>query len=260
MKRRIPDIIFQTMNSQPLSTSIAEAYTSLAHTIRDNGPILDITNSDSLLSELFRIQIRRAIHDHLHWHAIPWWLAENYEFLLLNHIQHMDPSLPKDPFFALKSKALAAVAGQIQPFFSPLLAKLQNESAITEQVFLSALLTLLWGNKADLSMSSGVVEGKSLLHQSSSNQILVDHSKEAWQFLRDREVREIAVFADNSGLEMLCDFLFITLLLAAFPHCSVHYVVKASPVFVSDVTLDDIQPGLDVLRRSADPCAAILHG
>ena len=79
MKRRIPDIIYQTMNSQPLPQSVLESYTTLAHTIRDNGPILDITNSDSLLSELFRIPIRRAIHDDLHWHAISWWLAENYE-------------------------------------------------------------------------------------------------------------------------------------------------------------------------------------
>lgn len=256
MKRRIPDIIYQTMNSQPLPQSVLESYTTLAHTIRDNGPILDITNSDSLLSELFRIPIRRAIHEDLHWHAISWWLAENYEFLLLNHIQHLDKSLPKDPFFALKSKALSTVADQIEPFFAPLLAKLRNEPSISKEVFVSALLTLLWGNKADLSMSSGVVEGKSLLHTSSSNLILLDHSKEAWDFLQSHAVQEIAVFADNSGLEMLCDFLFITLLLSAFPRCSVHYVVKASPVFVSDVTPDDIQPGLDVLRRSRDACAS----
>ena len=256
MKRRIPDIIYQTMNSQPLPPSIVESYTTLAHTIRDNGPLLDITNSDSLLSELFRIPIRRAIHEHLHWHSISWWLAENYEFLLLNHIQHTDKSLPKDPFFALKSKALSAVADQIEPFFAPLLAKLRNESSISEEVFGSALLTLLWGNKADLSMSSGVVEGKSLLRTSSSNLLLLDHSTEAWSFLQSHAVQEIAVFADNSGLEMLCDFLFITLLLSAFPRCSVHYVVKASPVFVSDVTPDDIQPGLDVLRRSRDACAS----
>ena len=255
MKRRIPDIIYQIINSQPLPSSVAEAYRTLANTIRDNGPILDITNSDSLLSELFRIQIRRAIHDHLHWHTISWWLAENYEFMLLNHIQHTDKSLPEDPFFALKSKALTIVAEQIESFFPPLIEKLRSETGISEDVFISSLLTLLWGNQADLSMSNGVVEKKSSLDALSSNKILVNDSDLAWKFLQTHDMREITVFSDNSGLEMLCDFLFITLLLVAFPHCIVHYVIKASPVFVSDVTLDDIRPGLDLLRHSHASCS-----
>ena len=254
MTRRIPDIIRQVAASQPQSSPVVSEYHQLAHTIRDNGSLPGVPRTTDLLTELFRIQVSRAIHDHLHWHEISWWLAENYEFLLLNRIQRSDASLPSDPFHALKQQALSAASGQIESFFSPLI-RCFWDSQLSQEAFSSVLLTLLWGNKADLSMSSGVVHD-ALLHSflnTSSNSILVNHSQSVWNFLQTNDVHEITIFADNCGLEMLCDFLFITLLLTKWTHCTIHYIVKASPVFVSDVTLNDIQPGLDVLHQLQDP-------
>ena len=255
MTRRIPDIIRQVAASQPQSSPVVSEYRQLAHTIRDNGSLPGVPRTTDLLTELFRIQVSRAIHDNLHWHEISWWLAENYEFLLLNRIQRSDASLPSDPFHALKQQALSAASGQIESFFSPLI-RCFWDSQLSQEAFSSVLLTLLWGNKADLSMSSGVVHD-ALLHSflnTSSNSILVNHSQSVWDFLQTNDVHEITIFADNCGLEMLCDFLFITLLLTKWTHCTIHYIVKASPVFVSDVTLNDIQPGLDVLHQLQDPC------
>lgn len=254
MTKRIPQIIHQTAQSIPnLPYNGLTAYSLLADTIRDNGMLDDYTSSESLLRLLFQVKVRRAIRRGQGWHEITWWLAENYEYLVLNHIQrelHAEhPELPIDPFFYLKEEALTTAMTIFPGLIVPLLQLVRQSDHLTEQVLYGSLLRNLWGNKADLSMSGGKVE-KEEVRSEAKNSLLVDNVDEVWRYLCEHPLKKIAIFADNTGLELLCDLALIAIFLHSYPEIQITYVIKADPVFVSDVTLPDLEPTLLALERN----------
>ena len=73
-----------------------------------------------------------------------------------------------------------------------------------------------------------------------------------WNVFQSKEMKRIIVCADNVGLEILCDFALIAILLYFYPTLKIEYYIKENPVFVSDVTMADIQPTLDALEQSGE--------
>ena len=251
--RRIPQIIRETVLSIPNLPEEAKAqYELLACAIRDDRPIEAIsTDASSLLDLLFSPHVCRAVNQKMGWYSIPWWLVENYEYLLMNRIQRSlpDPTLPRDPFYYMKRKALDSAMAALPTLLSPLVhmaVALSESSESLESVLHSFILRNLWGNKADLSMSAGKVESA----QSTANDaLLVDDWKPLWTYIQSRSLRRVAIFADNCGLELLCDLALAALLLHVFKDVAVTYFIKSDPVFVSDVTPADIEPTLVALEQ-----------
>lgn len=253
MRERIPGIIHQISTSIPNITEEEKtAFDALAHTIGSNGEVEDRTDSSSLLGEFFRVKVARSIHTGLHWHSISWWLAENYEYFLLNqiHAATKRSDQPDDLFWYLKTKGLEQAIPLFEAAVTPLLQHALQEDALSPALFRQALLRNLWGNKADLSMSGGVVSQKEL-RSDATNLLLVDDVDAVWQYVVDHAVERVAIMADNTGFEVLCDFLLMALLLHFRPAMHLCYIVKAAPVFVSDVTLADIEPTLCALASSS---------
>ena len=247
--RRIPQIIRETVSSIPnLPEEAKSQYESLACAIRDDCPLEDITSPSSLLDLLFSPHVRRAVNRKLGWYSIAWWLVENYEYLLMNHIQRSlpDPTLPRDPFFYMKQKALDSAMVALPTLLSPLVCMAVESSKPTESVFHSFILRNLWGNKADLSMSAGKVEST---QSTASDALLVDDWKPLWTYIQSKSLHRVAIFADNCGLELLCDLALAALLLHVYDDLSITYFIKSDPVFVSDVTPADIEPTMAALEK-----------
>ena len=257
MRVRSPQIIEQTMNSIPSLTKEGEiAYSTLAKQIQHDEKVADFISKEEELDLLFLSQFNRFTHSkHFHtWHAISWWFAENYEFLCLNHIQEKTKaeSQPSDPFYYLKEKALKTAMTIFPNLVKPLLKDVRNQAVLSKELFAEALLRILWGNKADLSMSGGKVD-KSEIKSEASNLLLVDDMEDVWSMIQAKqELQRVIVCADNTGLEILCDFVLIAILLYYYPGLNIQYVIKEKPVFVSDVTPVDVEPTFAALEKSDD--------
>ena len=256
MRVRIPAIIHQTISSIPSITDEGKsAYSQLADAIRDNQEIIDYyPHPSDNLSFLFQVQYNRYRRDHSTWHSIPWWFAENFEFLCLNHIQVETKTKEQstDPFYYLKEQSLQSALSIFPSLAKSILQDIRQGKECSYELFYKVMLCLLWGNKADLSMSSGQIE-KTSLQEEQCNILLVNDIEDCWKYLQERkEIKEITICADNVGLELLSDFLLIILLLSFYPSIHIHYIVKDQPVFVSDVTLSAIQPTLSALMNTQD--------
>ena len=248
MRERIPGIIRQTSASiASIPAAEKQAYAALAKCIGENGPVEDRTDS-SLLGELFRVKLARSCRKGLHWHAISWWLAENYEYFLLDalHTSLKQADQPEDLFWYLKKRGLDGALPLFADCAQLLVDTAGQTTTLTLELFRLALLRNLWGNKADLSMSGGVVSQKEL-KSDSSNLLLLDDIDAVYAYYCSHNITAITIMADNTGFEVLCDFLLAALLLHFNPLLRITYVVKAAPVFVSDVTLSDIDITLSTM-------------
>lgn len=261
MRDRIPKSIFQVMNSIPNPSEQAKTrFTEFALSIQNNRTIPEMEPANDELSLLFKVQCIRAIRMHQSWHSIPWWFAENYEFFCLNriHRETRTENQSEDPFFYLKQKALTTAFPLYEQLVKSVLSEVKSSSFLTLKILERMLLCVLWSNQADLSMSGGMINETSASDFSRNNRLLINETSHLWElFQRKKDVRHVSVFADNTGMEILCDFVLIATLLHYYPQLTVHYIIKADPVFISDVTLPDIAPSLQILQTSHDP--SIIH-
>lgn len=182
------------------------------------------------------------------WHTAPWWVVENYMYKrLLQEMARLGPEAAKyDPFETSKRQALEAAVGamgSVRPLLQ-LFDEAEAGSTDKRVALKAALIRSLWGNQADLSLSAGKVEASS---SGSQNAIVSDHTESALDFLQHVKSRQVIVVLDNHGLEVLCDLVLVDAILRLTDASSVALHVKDAPVFVSDVTSEDIPGILDWL-------------
>lgn len=249
------------MNSIPnLTEQARKKFTEFALSIQNNRTIPAMKSANDELSLLFKVQCNRAIRMHHSWHSIPWWFAENYEFFCLNriHKETRTEDQSDDPFYYLKQKGLTSAFTLYEQLVKPVLNEVKHSSCLTLEILERMLLCVLWSNQADLSMSGGMINETSASDFSKNNKLLINETSHLWElFQKKKDFRHISVFADNTGMEILCDFVLITTLLHYYPQLTIHYIIKADPVFISDVTLSDVDPSLKILQTSTDP--SIFH-
>uniref|UniRef100_A0A1I8MGX9 Sugar phosphate phosphatase n=1 Tax=Musca domestica TaxID=7370 RepID=A0A1I8MGX9_MUSDO len=130
----------------------------------------------------------------------------------------------------------------------------------TCETFCHMLKLNLWGNKCDLSLSSGKdvkpLENLSQLIVSLNTNILVDDSAAIWNCLNQQPAQQqqvadtkyVDLICDNAGFELFTDLLFGQYLLQNALAKVVRYHVKAMPWFVSDTTAQDIHKTLKYLE------------
>lgn len=155
----------------------------------------------------------------------------------------------EDPFKESKDESLTSAIGSFKDFC---LAKPNPELRELVQ-------RCLWGNRSDLSLSSGVVEDH--LTKNLSGVLLSDDLDEVetyWYECMQRKTRGsyVIMILDNCGAELLAD-----LLLARF-FARTHQVVlhvKAHPVFVSDATIADVHFHVERLKNEDIACGNELH-
>lgn len=141
MRERIPGIIRQTAASiESIPVAEKQAYDALALCIGENGPVEDHTDS-TLLGELLPREACPQLPPGLHWHAISWWLAENYEYFLLDalHASLKRPDQPDDLFWYLKKRGLEGALPLFADCAAPLVDAASQTTALTPALFRLAL-------------------------------------------------------------------------------------------------------------------------
>jgi len=170
--------------------------------------------------------------------AVPWFWLENYVYKRLLAICE-GQGVSADPFQAQKDAALAAAR-------SPFLRSVLPVASLCEGALRAALLRSLWGNRADLSLSAGVIAA--LGGGEASELLLADDSEAAVRVLEQSRGGLVAIILDNCGLELCSDLVLADTLLRTGAACTVALHVKASPVFVSDAMEKDVEAHVEGLR------------
>lgn len=101
------------------------------------------------------------------------------------------------------------------------------------------LLSMLWGNKADL------VPPKIGVYKT----LLVDDRKIFIEFLKHSKLSTVDILADNTGEELVYDLIFVEYLLSNGLAKLIRYHVKNYPYNITDTTRDDFFTIVSILRR-----------
>ena len=148
-----------------------------------------------------------------------------------------------DPFAKQKADSLVGAKGA----FAKMLAEGLHETSDLKPL----VATSLWGNLADLSVSAGAVlvspEAASSGSSLGSTMMLADDSAALCEALLECRGKVVVLILDNCGLECVSDLLLVDGLLRIVEPSRVTLHVKDRPVFVSDVTVPDVQPTLSWL-------------
>ena len=150
-----------------------------------------------------------------------------------------------DPWEASKLESLEAAL--------PAFVKVCEENPSPS--FENLVLCCLWGNRSDLSLSSGSVDSK--VATGAAGKLLIDHVHDVAKHLEGKPAgSEIVMILDNCGAELLADLRLAVYLSKRF---SVTLHVKAHPVFVSDALVKNVEQHVARLEKAKVPLAAELR-
>jgi len=239
VQRRLPLIVEAVISNNPsYQPDLIVSLRELAAEISAGAPLKPLAVTQCGWPEA----LAPLLADGATWFSAPWWLAENYFYKRM--LELTDPATEcADPFAKQKADSLAGAEGA----FAKMLAE-----GLPETTELAPLVaTSLWGNLADLSVSAGAVlvapEDASSGSSLGSTMMLADDSAALCETLLGCRGKEIILVLDNCGLECVSDFLLVDGLLRLVEPSKVTLHLKDRPVFVSDVTVADVQPTLEWL-------------
>lgn len=135
-----------------------------------------------------------------------------------------------------------------------------NPSQVAVGEFFRKLLKVnLWGNKNDLSVTLGKEVATSVSDpvvevDNYSKELLVDHTIDIWECLSvEKDDKVVDIINDNSGYELLCDFVLAEFIIHHKLAKKIRFRVKTIPWFISDVLPTDFRYTLSELKASEDP-------
>ncbi|XP_075168556.1 damage-control phosphatase ARMT1-like [Haematobia irritans] len=199
--------------------------------------------------------------------SICWLYAECYLYRKIYSFFEISTSLLKDYdyFSPQKINALKISTDAMKE----LLQSITNESSYEN--FSHILKLNLWGNKCDLSISSGQeIKPLDNLHKqidSLNENILIDESAQIWDCLNEplnSKSKSVDFICDNAGFELFTDLVLARYLIENKLADEVRFHVKALPWFVSDTTHQDIlftlkymeeQENADILNKFGKQCS-----
>ncbi|XP_016004640.1 damage-control phosphatase ARMT1 isoform X1 [Rousettus aegyptiacus] len=199
------------------------------------------------------------------WFCSPWLFVECYAYRRIHEAVIQSP--PIDDFDVFKeSKQQTFFESQesiigICTYLQELVKNIEDlDENHLKNEFFKLLQVSLWGNKCDLSMSAGNVSFQktnidSLEHFKPF--ILVNDMERLWSLLSNRKktrgkdtVSRVDIVLDNSGFELVTDFILADFLLSSKLATEVHFYGKTIPWFVSDTTIHDFNWIIEQAKHS----------
>ncbi|XP_011500513.1 PREDICTED: UPF0364 protein C6orf211 homolog [Ceratosolen solmsi marchali] len=197
------------------------------------------------------------------WYNAVWLICECYlyrriaqEFLLTNHLKVFDP------FSIQKREGYFKAIGSIS-HLSEYIMKLintDNKSLIElREHFINLIKLNLWGNRCDLSLSSGIVnvqeDNPLIVLNNLDKEILVDNSDDVWQLLSNNTLSKengviIDFVLDNAGFELFTDLNLAAFLIEKKIANNIRFYVKQYPWFISDTTTNDFYWLIKIMLQS----------
>ncbi|KAA0175490.1 hypothetical protein FNF27_02903 [Cafeteria roenbergensis] len=176
------------------------------------------------------------------WLSLPWWLTEHWAYRCILEIVRPRCGDDFDPFQWHKKEATDHALGALRADLPTIAASGKDLAPL--------IVRSLWGNRADLSLTAGVVTAE---HHSATDAVLLhDDCAAAAPLLAS--ARSVVWVLDNCGLELLVDLAVVARLLARGTSVALH--CKPDPVFVSDVMPKDIPLAIEALRGCCEEGAA----
>ncbi|CAJ1381463.1 unnamed protein product [Effrenium voratum] len=170
----------------------------------------------------------------------------SHEELLALELDKCEAATSYDPFEPMKQEALQQSVEPLEASLQPLMALVSASADEARSALDAALLRSLWGNQADLSLSGGEVIS---LKGGALENLVSDQREVALDALQG--TKQVIIVLDNHGLEVLCDLVLADALLQ-LTDAAVSLHVKDAPVFVSDVTAEDVPQVLEWLDSRCD--------
>lgn len=181
------------------------------------------------------------------WFEIPWLLAEAYFYrrvLKITGYFQPGPYMGIDPFQRLKTNEMLDGLAVFEEIY-PILEKLT-----TQECFSAFCNKALWGNRGDLSHTQDSLDPSM---ETQSHRIILDDTKQAFNYLVSKQPATIAYFFDNVGKELFFDLALIDFLLDSGLGGKVTCYLKNQPFFVSDAMPKDLFKTIDLMTVSNDP-------
>lgn len=248
---RIPRIIEETIELNSFPDDIRGALEELRIEILD-GRILGLheeTPDKAFWDQVSNPYIGRT------WLDIPWYWGEAFMYRrILEATRYFlpGPTYGFDPYAATK-------ATEWKPEAAPRLVNLLLEEAPPEPRarFERLLHASLWGNRTDLSYNVAAQVGRAARLEDERSNLLVNHTEQVWEYLRQKPRRRLGIITDNAGTELLMDLALTDFILSEGLAERVDLHLKPQPFFVSDAMPDDVETGLDALKMDGDAARAL---
>lgn len=255
---RDKDIIvarYGEQSREELKTCIGEI-SKLKYQLQTDKPMHEIPGDESDQYEWNRL-VKEIEPNNSYFSAI-WLYAECYIYRRLKSIFSESQSLKDFDYFENSKKlelknsmvTISRVIKSVNEFNST------NPTRDQLSVFFCNLLKVnLWGNRNDLSITLGKE-----IEQTESNpvadvenfnkELLVDHTKEIWEILSvEKSDKIVDIINDNSGYELLCDFVLADFIIHHKLAKKIRFRVKAIPWFISDVLPSDFKFTISELKN-----------
>lgn len=190
-----------------------------------------------------------------------WLYAETYIYRKLKAIFEETQSLREFDYFE-QSKELEL--HKSMPAIAHVIKSVNEFSSIfrtpteIQDFFCKLLKQSLWGNRNDLSITLGAeieqADVDPLMELDKYNDdLLIDQTLDIWKCLNvDKENKIIDLINDNSGFELLSDFILCDFIIHHKLAKKIRFRVKAIPWFISDVTIKDFHYTISELVKSED--------
>lgn len=192
----------------------------------------------------------------------PWLVVECYmyrkiyeAFISSKLHQCFDPfeEQKQTSFKELQNAAISLAQFLCHTIVTPLV----DDRVNVKSVFDIFLQFCLWGNRCDLSISSGEIQtvdgaGKTAHLQQMKEKIIVDNLQDVWNTVHKTGNNRIDFVLDNSGFELFTDLCFAEFLLHAKLAEHIHFHTKQIPWFVSDASKKDLFWMLEEMKSSSN--------
>ncbi|XP_068198063.1 damage-control phosphatase ARMT1 [Antennarius striatus] len=231
----------------------------LRNEMQTDKPILALTDelsdTEAWNRYLQRHQEQQGDQESVSWFKSPWLYVECYMYRRIHEALWLHPPISDyDVFNEGKTRTYFESQQAVMSLCSYFEGVRQNMEGLAQnqlfEYFNSLLQVSLWGNKCDLSVSSGQDNSQktSPIDSLSSLQpfILVDDSELVWSTLTSGQpgkssAGRVDIVLDNAGFELVTDLVFADFLISSGLVSEIHFHGKSFPWFVSDVTANDFQ-------------------
>ena len=199
----------------------------------------------------------KALREHKEpkWFHTTWLLAECYAYRRLREclggsmVGEDVFTLQKTDSFKESREAILTLIRDLEEVF--------KKRGDLEQSLIALIKMSLWGNKCDLSISSGTTQGfegdPSEIVAALDHKIIVDQSSAVAQHLltaKENESETVDFVLDNVGFELISDLCLADFILESKLAGKIRFRAKKHPWFVSDTMIKDFRWTLDQLPES----------
>ncbi|KAH8394876.1 hypothetical protein KR222_008452 [Zaprionus bogoriensis] len=230
----------------------AAAIRELRASIHNNGPLLPVEDKEGDAG-VWNVFLEQLPEQERRYFNTCWLYAECYMYRKLSSIFRLTPLAGYDYFN--KQKQTAA-----QLSFDAMLAVAQGtrQSEKSLSNFQKLVKLNLWGNRCDLSITSGkqikpTGDAFDLVAHLDDN-LLVNCIEQIWQTLQaGNGASVVEIVLDNAGYELYTDLILAEYIIDQGLAQKVRFNVKAIPWFISDVMAHDYHWTLDFLVAQSTP-------